>query len=275
MTEAFPSDERLIEIGTKVHSSLSYESLLCEYGFGWEDGYTYKSHVTYCHAGLRNPGYTRNEGPVVITNKVMYKYSKDITRKEIDRYTSFLMNDSVFSECIVNKDVKKVGKQGIIVRTDKPANLVAATCIASRQAWEHPDVAKTTLTLLDAGVPPRIAEITSYFAKVTDRGLVLSYLAGHSPFNLRGTYKGHIKAILEGRLHKRSEFNTDTYQENRSYCHIHSMWGCKNGFSDYFTPSFDSEVEKHSDPFGLLKRVEDVERKGYKEQVMELFEGII
>jgi hypothetical protein len=256
MTKAFPSDERLIEIGTKVYKELSNaDGMLCKYGLGWEDGYIRNSHVTYCHAGLRHFDHDRDKGPVVITNKVMYNYNPhNITRKEIDRYTSFLMNDSVFSECIVNKDVKEVGKQGIIVRTDKPANLVATTCIASRQAWEHTDVAKTTLALLDAGVPPRIAEITSYFAKVTDRGLVLHYTSSHSPFNLRGLYKGGIKAILEGRLHKKNRFNTNTYQEDSSYFDIHSMWDDRRTGGE-FSPRFGGKVVERSDPFGLLKRV--------------------
>jgi hypothetical protein len=128
----FPSDDELIEIGTKVHDILPDDKKLCRYGVGWSDGSVKDLKTYWCHAALsraKDLGNAKKKGgPVVISNRIMYKYRPALSKEMIDEYSSFLVNDSVFSECFVNKDMSKLGTQGLIVRTDKPPNMVAAAC---------------------------------------------------------------------------------------------------------------------------------------------------
>jgi hypothetical protein len=277
----FPSDDELIEIGTKVHDILPDDKKLCRYGVGWKDGSVEDLKTYWCHAALmraKGLGNTKKGGPVVISNRIMYKYRPSLS-KMIDEYSSFLVNDSVFSECFVNKDMSRLGTQGLIVRTDKPPNMVAAACIASRQAWEHSWVASTTLLLIKEGVLPRVAEIVSYLAKVTEGGEINQYYtSGHSPMRLSSANKQVIRSILSGKLNPKVELNKGTWQEALAYGGIGEMWeGYKEGdFGGSCCIRFESDRDTElSDPFNLLKYVEKKEKKSIADVVMEKFEEFL
>ncbi|MHA2350999.1 MAG: hypothetical protein ACXADL_15375 [Candidatus Thorarchaeota archaeon] len=291
---SFPSDDELIKIGTDVHADLSdgldgRRDELCSYGIGWSDGTVLDLDTNYCHATLRNLKFKididyqeKEEGPCVIANKMMYGYLGRRRKEEghkkslIVEYSNFLMNDSVFSECIVNKDISKLDEQGIIVRTDKPPNLVAAACIASRQAWEHSHVAVTTLRLIKEGVPPRVAEIVSYIAILTkDDTLQMSYTSGHSPMILGGMGNKTIKAILASELDMTQRYNRGTYQDVMSYQDLCRMWGGMVGMREPIKFTSYGHNKKKSDPFGLLKYADKPERTSLYQQVMEQFKEFL
>jgi hypothetical protein len=277
----FPSDDELIEIGTKVHDILPDDKKLCRYGVGWSDGSVKDLKTYWCHAALsraKDLGNAKKKGgPVVISNRIMYKYRPALSKEMIDEYSSFLVNDSVFSECFVNKDMSKLGTQGLIVRTDKPPNMVAAACIASRQAWEHSHVASTTLLLIKEGVLPRVAEIVSYLAKVTEDGEINQYYtSGHSPMRLSSANEQVIRSILSGRLSSKLLLNKGTWQKELTYGGIGEMW---EGYNDHGSCCilFESDRRERelSDPFKLLKYVEKKEKKSIADVVMEKFEEFL
>jgi len=268
------SDSDLLQLGKDTHTTLCAENSgrreMAFYGCAWEDGKQKIFENTACHMGLMKNRYQPEDeikprkigGPCVISNQVQMRRDKEywIGAEALHKYYSFLFNESVFKDCYVTKDPEVVFDDGITVRTDKPANLVVAACIATRQAWEYKDVALTLNRLVSMGVTPRKAHLTAHLM-VVDKDLSYSLYSrgGHVAVysNLMG--EEAVKNFLNGEVCKEVGYNCRTYQDARTYSGIPNMWG-RYGHALNFPEGRENRLKGNvSDPFGFIKHVGEIE----------------
>jgi len=217
----------------------------------------------------------KGKGPVVIANRMQTDKNsqKSCGWEHIERYYSFLFNDSVFSDCYVTKDVERCFDKGITVRTDLPANLVVAACIATRQVWEYPEIGRSVSNLIKWGVEPRKAHLVGHHLIVRDNGTYTPHRRG-GHVAIYGDRMGpkNIENFLEGRLPKGEDYpyNSLTYQTSRTYQGIPCMWGYKVGSNLRFREDVRRD-ERRSDPFGFVKTLGNLEGCDVVEEVSRAF----
>lgn len=279
------TDADLLELGKKIHDLFPKDYNDCSvYGVGWENGEVKDLEHHYCHMALMRGhrpyrmglDVTGCEGPVVISNQVQYVYNDEgpwVGRRGMEKYYSFLFNESVFADCYVTKDPSTCIKDGITVRTDRPANLVVAACIATRQAWEFPEIGRTVNTLIEFGVEPRKAHLAAHIIEVKEDGEFFSNdRGGHIAVYASHMGDEAVKSFLSGTLHPSVEYNNSTYQKVRSYGRIPCMWGDSGG--EGFHIDTDGCLPRlKSDPFGYIKHV-GVIRPDVVEAIERAFERI-
>jgi hypothetical protein len=259
------SNKKLLSIGKKVHSCLcdlnDNRNETAHYGAGWERSKPHLYCNTACHMGLMfHPG-TRSTGPVVISNQVQInrKRSSWVGEEVLDKYYGYLFNESPFKDCYVTKDPSVVFDDGITVRTDLPANLVVAACIATRQAWEYKEVAQTFVRLVGLGVSPRKAHLAAHLIRVSvdSSSYVDNKRYSHIAVYASAMGKGAVQNFLKGELPNigGSRYNTDTYQQVKSYRGIPNMWG---GEGNGLEIEEGTEIRVINDPFGFIKQIGEI-----------------
>lgn len=271
------SDSDLLELGKEVHNLFTpNRNRVSSYGLGWSNGKVEDLKYPYCHMGLMRTTSTTGASPVlVITNQVQTKYAGWMGKKGFEEYYSFLFHDSVFADCYVTKDPSKCIKDGVVVRTDQPANLVVAACIATRQAWEHADVGKTVVGLIKLGLCPRKAHLAAHSITLRDDGTWYpNSRSAHVAVYAHSMGKVGVSNFLSGTLNERLRRNKRTYAEIESYRGIPEMWGaCLYGDGFEVREGNRWRVKKdHSDPFNFIKHV-GVLKKG--PDVVEVIERAI
>ena len=262
-------DSDLLALGKKVHKLFPDDRKDCSvYGVGWRDGEVKDLFHTACHMALMKRGsydgtyrqvsLKKGEGPLVISNQVQNKYDEEglwLGRKEMEKYYSFLFNDSVFADCFVTKDPSTVIKDGITVRTNRPANLVVAACIATRQAWEFPDIGRSVNRLIEFGVEPHKAHLAAHAIKVESNGKFYeSYRGGHIAIYADHMGVEAVRNFLSGVLSDHLEFNMQNYREARNYNGIPRMWGREEA-KTFRVDQGNHRVKLNEDPFGFIKHV--------------------
>jgi len=244
------SNADLLELGARVHKRLEYNSSVCNYGIGFGDGTTYTVMVRYCHAWLQN--YDARKPPAVITNKIQLKRPGCIDKEGMEKYYNYLFNDSPFAECYVTKTLSDALNKGITLRTTPPANLVCAAAIATRQAWEYPDVATSLNNMIGFGIEPRKAHIAAHLITVdSEGGFSSSRRAHHVAVSSCYFSKESIKNFLSGTLPKKDKYNINPYRKVRSYRDIGIMWG-ERGILSIDGGDDNIYNSLNSNPFGLI-----------------------
>lgn len=259
------SDSDLLALGRTIHKRLKGgRNRIAVYGVGWEDGETEELGNRACHMALKKRNYGtiiqvkldgKGRGPVVISNKVQYDCDTEwIGRRELHKYYSFLFNESVFADCYVTKDPSTCIKEGVTVRTDLPANLVVAACIATRQAWEYPDIGLSVNRLIEFGVEPRRAHLAAHSIKVLKNGEFReSYRGGHVAVYSDSISGRGVSNFLTRILCTKVALNLVTYREARDYDRIPKMWGDNGNNLRIDCPARPSSDT--SDPFNYIKHV--------------------
>ena len=180
----------------------------------------------------------------------------------MSEYYSFLFTDSVFADCYVTKDPDKCVEDGVTVRTDRPANLVAAACIATRQAWEYGGVGLSVNRLIKFGLDPRRAHLAAHLISVNKDGTFLSSSrSGHIAVYSYLMGGKAISNFLSGTLGTGVSCNLKTYMDMRTYGGIPNMWG-KIKVAGYFRiRNEQGDLRINSDPFNFIKRVGLIEKR--------------
>ena len=261
------SDDDLLRLGKKVHDTFSNDrNHVSVYGLGWADGKVKDLNYVWCHAGLMyDENRNRKKPLLVIANQVQTEYSSGWVGKGVlEAYYSFLFHESVFAECYVTKDPSRCIEDGVIVRTDRPANLVVAACIATRQAWEKKSIGMTVVGLIKLGLSPRKAHLAAHsIALAEDGSWVSKCFVGHVAVLVGYMDKRSVSNFLSGYLNKTEELNVKTYEEARTYSGIPYMWGQKprgTGLGIRQQGEF-SKARTDYDPFGLIKTVGTLPKK--------------
>lgn len=286
------SDKDLLKLGKKVHKLFSddrYETSV--YGVGWETGRVLDLKHYACHMGLMKQGLwngknkqvslDRNgEGPVVISNQVQSSFNDDgkgLNKKEREKFFSFLFTDSVFAGCYISKDPSRCEEDGITVRTNLPANLVVAACIATRQAWEYPEVGRTVIRLIKFGVEPRKAHIAAHVISVRSNGeYVSNNRGGHIAVYANRMGKKAVSNFLSGTLCKNVKLNLSNYREARDYREIPTMWGpWERECNSFCIDETQNKIVNSSDPFRFIKHAGKIKKIDVVEAVEQAFEGIL
>lgn len=283
-------DQDLLKLGKKVHNLFPksrYETAM--YGVGWEDGGIKALSNHACHMELMKQnrysgGYKQialdssKKGPVLITNQVQSKYNNEgkiLSKKDREKFFSFLFTDSVFANCYITQDPGKCEEDGISVRTDLPANLVVAACIATRQAWEYPDIGRTVLRLIKFGVEPRKAHLAAHSIKVeADGNYQNSYRGSHIAVYSENMGKKAVLNFLSGTLCDKIILNLSTYREARDYREIPVMWGAETRNLFKITRNY-RPAPSQSDPFKFIKQVGEIQKMDVVEAVEQAFERIL
>lgn len=286
------SDKDLLELGREVHKLFSDDRYHTSvYGVGWETGDVLDLNHRACHMSLmkrdswngaaRQVALDSNgEGPIVISNQVQSSYNEEgraLNRKEREKFFSFLFTDSVFADCYINRDPGRCEEDGITVRTDLPANLVVAACIATRQAWEYPEIGRTILRLIKFGVEPRKAHIAAHVIRVRSNGEYESnYRGGHIAVYADQMGKEAISNFLSGILDKSIELNLPNYREARDYRKIPTMWGpWIREENSFWINEIPNRIVNSSDPFRFIKHVGEIKKIDVVEAVEQAFERIL
>lgn len=285
------SDSDLLALGKQVHNLFdNCRNNVSVYGVGWEDGTIIDLDHYACHMGLMKRDMwggdvrqvaldSTGKGPVVISNQVQYHYCDDgrqLNKKERYKFFSFLFTESVFAECYVPQDPGKCDEDGITVRTDLPANLVVAACIATRQAWEYADIGKTVLRLIEYGVEPRKAHLAAHVITVDKDGSWEGrWVGGHIAVYSNYMGKTAVSNFLSGTLDKKIALNKLTYRKARNYREIPEMWGPDED-ERFRVPCEDrSGVVMTSDPFQFIKQVGEIKTRDVVDAVERAFERIL
>jgi len=266
------SDQDLLILGKKLHTCFTNaRTRVSQYGVGWEDGDILDLEYPYCHMALMSGDYdgvggldNNGNGPVIINNQVQYNHECDspvLNKHEREKFYSFLFNDSVFAECYVTRDPSKCDNDGITVRTSLPANLVVAACIATRQAWEFPDIGRSTIRMIKMGLDPRKAHLAAHAIRVSEDGTYYkSHRGGHVALYHDDMDTGAVRNYLVGTLDKYINMNMVDYREARNYGGIPYMWG--NG-DEVGLIIRDVKVmpKVNSDPFKYIKDAGEIEKR--------------
>lgn len=266
------SDSDLLALGKELHNRLVKEAKprfeVAHYGCAWTDG-KHKIFVnTACHMGLMSSNYNATDnilrrkigGPVVISNRMQVNRKSGgnswCGKEHMERYYSFLFNESVFADCYVTKDVERCFEDGITVRTDRPANLVVAACIATRQVWEYPSVSRSVSNLIKFGVDPRKAHLAGHLISVKDNGsYVEDTRCGHISIYISQMNHVGVGNFLKAELKGNHRANKDTYQNLLTYGGIPYMWG-DDRYGRYLKIKGGGRATTPtSDPFGYVKTI--------------------
>jgi len=113
-----------------------------------------------CHAGL---SYCENAHGIVNCIQPGQAGHKSLSDEMVWSYINYLLHDSPWSECYVEKDTDVVVNSTFVrVDTSKQSPLVIGACIALRYLTEHYKVAYNHYYLTQAGVQPDLALLIAY-----------------------------------------------------------------------------------------------------------------
>ena len=258
MTKKKWSDSDLLALGKEVHDLFPEDSrrTCSRYGVGYVNGEVTDLNYTACHMALMKKYDVGSNDRVlanslVISNQVQTKYhylEDGFDQENMEKYYNFLFHESVFKDCYVTKDPTRCVRDGIVVRTDKPANLVVAACIATRQAWEYDHISKSINRMIGFGIEPRKAHLAGHIIEVGSDGCYEHRNEGghYAVYTREMGPKNFLKGVLDPDL----GFNTMSYREARNYWGIPYMWGNGGGLE---IPLDNKQKENTSDPFGYIK----------------------
>lgn len=134
-----------------------------------------------------------------ITDHRYYNLKKEL----VDRYLTWVMNDSPWSDYIVTKDLAEGKEKGIRVRTDIPANAMMCTFYALRYPTEYRDVITLWGRYTDEGLDPTIA-----FYKAETRGYDRDTASHHG---LLDTFSMTLQDVIDFANKKRGKIVDEIY----------------------------------------------------------------
>lgn len=193
---------------------------VADYHFVTEDGESWRSGNTVCHAAMSYPrSYApkKNGQIIAVINRVLkYQISSDI----VLAFYEWLLNSSPFAPVFITKDAKDVLDVGAsIVDTDQPTNLIMGGLIAGRCLNEHRTMLLLWHDLITRDVNPNVALYFCHaFRKSSEK---LTHMGtSHSMLNSNHLDSG-VGNFLHGvgKLSKDHWINTETYTYNTN-----NMW---------------------------------------------------
>lgn len=147
----------------------------------------------------------------------------DCTEEMLDMYIHYLTGYSPMADAFLIKDAAWIRENGYVISGDVSAQMVGAACIATRQAWESPDMVKGFYGLLQQGISPNVAFL--FGCKAVEDGGKWKFTRGATGHTLFCHYRMDENAIMnfiDGRVVTQ---NKDAYTKNPNYQGVNDMWG--------------------------------------------------
>jgi len=288
-------DKTLLEMGqeflshTKVRNRGFRDN--CVFGFSLDDGKIATVGTTYCHGGVGWPRDffdTEVKTPVGINTRIQFRsigYSSNfgathgglLPEDYFEEYYDFLLNRSVFADCYVTKSTEGLREGGVVVvRCDRPANLVGAACVAIRRGWEYTSMSKSLINMIRMGIEPNLAHLVSYQVTVNSKGGYKGQkYSGHQSVYSQYFDKSGVENFRAGRLPPSSVYSTRLYSDIKRYQGLYGMWnesGAKAYVDNGRALRFRSREEVRSnvsDPFGLIARLPEKLGRGIMDVIEE------
>lgn len=200
-----------------------------------------------CHGGLR---YKKEMAPLFVGTRIdsdvltkdSRSYHATCGREHSEEFYDFLFNESPWKDAFLTKTGKEAFDSGyVLCRTDVPANVLLAACIASRRVWQYSSLQMAAMRHIIAAVPhvyrggplrPAQRRRLAFFMTLltgrfdaTDKGM--SFKKDQSASVLvdisQVTWKGAKSFILDGEPYNR--LNQGTFHTHTDYRHVAAMWG--------------------------------------------------
>jgi hypothetical protein len=189
----------------------------------------------YCVAGYSMNSYLNKHfsDMKAILSPNMYKhvahggsqYFTAVTDEERLRFFDILLNHTPYGKIIHVKSAEWACKHGIIVDTDAPRNLVIATLMAQRLAWENTRVLTSMLRYVDLGVNKTVAFMLAFTYDIDGDKNNKDW---HVPLNGGKLSMGTLARFVEGDC-----VGEDTMRECMYYSSsVHASWGDGNDGGD-------------------------------------------
>ena len=246
---------------SNIHSSYncSYSVLYGDVETG-EVGSQYNYYNAPCHASIcetRDVDIKVRHKRLYILSSVIKDYCSGKSIKHnteaIRAWVSFMVNDSVYADLFVDKDVNAILKYGYVVNCDAPSNAVASALMATRSIYEYGQRG-LAFHKLSQHLPPNLAYFVAQHATgvVDNKGELTSLTftnstSGHSPLN-------HVSMSVECIVRLTLGY-VDTTRVNRSLQEVndyqsphaaHDFLGKRGSKSD-LTSSLQSIVLKKAE----------------------------
>jgi len=188
-------------------------------------------------------------------------------------FLGWLLKRSPYRVIFSTKSVRKAYNKGVIVRTDKPANLVIGGLTAQRMTWEQTSTIVTMFDLVMAGMPENAAYVISHAVSIFDGNIMTRGSNNHSSFDSRAD-NDTILRFNSGKLkHRQAKFE-DLCQING----IQSSYGEGRNHGDNILSLALAHCEGNEEkvqnlapnPFARQFKLRDVSGKTTEEKVKAL-----
>lgn len=138
-------------------------------------------------------------------------------------YLKWLKNDSPYASCILNKTVKSMWKDGMIVSCHSPTNLMMQCLTLYRYVWEYPEVVDLCVKLMKKGVHGNTAILFSHYFR-RNKGGTYKYNqrsdGGHYAFSADKIGIHTLKRMFTG-----EEADSATYYQHPKYSGVTETFG--------------------------------------------------
>ena len=194
-----------------------------------------------CHAGLQNE-YDGNYNCGSLATVSLIHDNEDLSYIEQRDYLQWLLNDSCYAHCFVDKDAAYTLRRGfIITRTDVPSNILMGGLIASRRVSEYTHVAKMFNMLRRSGMQSAelaylIAHHVNSRTVRNNKGNLMDLNIGHTSVDISIMGKEAMNRFLDKTPFK---INAD-YCDDWHYCGVDMAWCDADG--DGYAGHFHEET---------------------------------
>lgn len=233
----------------------------CSYTTLYGDAETGEIHTQFdyinapCHASIcsingelrkviKKKGSTR----LYILTNVMKTFDKGSytqhNTEAIKAWVNFLVNDSVYADLFVDKDVNTIIKYGYVVNCDAPSNVVASALMATRCIYEY-GMRGLAFHKLRQHLPANLAYYVSQFASgdCDDKGQMTSLNfgytgSGHSPMCQASMTEDAVIHLALGATNPKywnasmADVHGGDYKDYASPNSVHSLFGKLSGYGD-------------------------------------------
>lgn len=158
-------------------------------------------------------------------------------------YYRWLLQVSPYRFCIMNKSVKDIQENGLLVRTDVPANYLLGTLIASRYTWSHYEVVLLMRELVKKGVEKNLAFVASHlFRTVYDDSSKIEGYRQHNPHDeTLAIQVGYVNQEFVENFSSATLKNPEAdYEQRRSYQNVFGLWSGV-GTTWHYEPELDDD----------------------------------
>ncbi|MGL5324014.1 MAG: hypothetical protein ACRC91_04725 [Aeromonas sp.] len=192
--------------------------------------YTHYCPNQACHAGLNNRGYDGFPGNgkdrVAVISTIQNHNMDDVS---VNLFVDYLVNNSMYRDAFVSKDVEFIINKGFICRTDVPSNLLAGALIASRRISEYDFVLKGWRAMMEAGVNADAAFALAHVFKFLSGKVSVGRSSGHCSID---GYIMNFETMHNMMAHDMKNPNRN-YNEDSSYGGVHNLFATRTNADDF------------------------------------------
>ena len=155
-------------------------------------------------------------------------------------YFNWVINESIYRDAFVTKDIDWVMKHGVIVRTDMPSCYITGALIALRMSGEFPEDIRDWYTFVQKGINPALALLFGHFVRW--EGKITIESKHHSCFDPSWFTKEALRAYYRGIV---PDLDLPPYTEERGYSPLSKALKGYTRNTDRRRGGFDDHIKKH------------------------------